>query len=214
MKITVLCTSPDHPVNLPLADWARRRGQAHSIQIARRRAELTGGDVLLLVSCGEIIRAVDRARFSHTLVLHASDLPRGRGWSPHIWDIIGGAETITVTLLEAADKVDTGRIWHQVRAAVPPGALWDEINQILFAAEIDLLDFAVDNLHSVVPRAQDPGVVPDYHRLRVPEDSRVDPARPLAEQFDLIRTCDPHRYPAYLDHRGHRYRLILEKMDE
>lgn len=214
MNITVLCSSPDHPVNLPLAAWAARQGAAHTVQVARRRAELVGGDLLLLVSCGEIIRAEDRARFAHTLVLHASDLPRDRGWSPHIWAVIGGAEEITVSLLEAEDKVDTGRIWHQVHAAVPRTALWDEINQILFAAEMELLDFAVENLHTVVPRAQDPDVPASYNRLRRPDDSRIDPQRPLAEQFDLIRTCDPQRYPAFFEHRGQRYRLILEKMDD
>lgn len=214
MKITIVCSSPDHPVNPPLAAWAQRRSTSHEVQIVRNRADLVGGDLLFLVSCGEIIRAEDRARFRHSLVLHASDLPRSRGWNPHIWEIIGGAEAITVSLLEAADKVDTGRVWHQVRRPVPRTALWDEINQILFDAEIELLDFAVDNLASIVPREQDASITPTYHRLRRPEDSRIDPALPLADQFDLLRTCDPHRYPAFLEHRGQRYRLILEKMND
>ena len=57
MKITIVCSSPDHPVNAPLAAWAQRRSAAHEVQIVRKRADLVGGDLLFLVSCGEIIRA-------------------------------------------------------------------------------------------------------------------------------------------------------------
>jgi methionyl-tRNA formyltransferase len=57
---------------------------------------------------------VDRAKYDSSLVLHASDLPAGRGWSPHIWAITNGAESVTLSLLEAEDQVDSGRIWKKM----------------------------------------------------------------------------------------------------
>ena len=68
---------------------------------------------------------------------HASDLPKGRGWSPHIWQVLEGKQEIRVSLLEAEDAVDSGAIWHQNKLVIPQSALWDEVNEALFDAELN-----------------------------------------------------------------------------
>lgn len=214
MRISILCSDPAHPVNGALERWIQANSGTHAIHLARRKAELRGGDLLFLISCSEIVAAEDRSGYRACLVLHASDLPRGRGWSPHLWQIIQGATEITVSLLEAEDRVDSGRIWKKIRVQVSDHALWNEINEQLFAIELELMDFAVREFDRVVPVEQSPEVEPSYYRKRTPEDSRIDPNETLAAQFDLLRTCDPARYPAYFDLRGHRYKLILEKMND
>lgn len=214
MKITLLCSDEQHPVNSHLLRWIQRNSDIHEIALARKKADLPGGDILFLISCAEIIRAEDRAEYRSCLVLHASDLPRGRGWSPHIWQIIEGAQEITLSLLEAEDKVDSGRIWNQISFPVPKHALWDELNERLFDAEIELIDFAVQNHESINPRPQDSKVEPSYYPRRTPEDSRVDPQSSIASQFDQIRVCDPLRFPAFFELHGHRYKISLEKIND
>jgi methionyl-tRNA formyltransferase len=201
-------------VNAYLDAWIGENAGRHEIELVRRKADLTGGDILFLVSCAEIVRDVDRAPYRACLVLHASDVPRGRGWNPHIWDIIAGAEFVTLSLLEAADQVDSGRIWKKLRIDIPKHALWNEINAALFEAEIEMIAFAVENLDTVRPSEQDMSFEPTYHRRRNPSDSQIDPHKSIAEQFDRIRVCDPNRFPAFFDLHGHRYKLILEKADE
>lgn len=213
MKVTILCGSPDHPVNAMLNDWIARHQTDHEITLARSKDELTHGDLLFLISCTEIVTATDRAKFRKTLVIHASDLPKGRGWSPHIWGILNGAEEITVTLLEAEDKVDSGSIWKKLLVGIPKDALYDEINETLFRAESDLMDFAVEEFAVVRPQAQDPSVEPTYYARRTPADSEIDPDRTLTSQFDLLRICDPVRFPAHFSLHGHRYKITIEKTE-
>lgn len=212
MKITLLCSDPAHPVNVHLSRWIDRNRGSHDISLARTRKDLVGGHILFMISCSEIISAVDRAAYQASLVIHASALPQGRGWSPHIWQIIGGAETITCSLLEAEDAVDSGRIWHRVEFHVPKYALWDEINEQLFSAEIGLIDFAVKEFDTVRPVEQNKDIEPTYFSRRKPVDSKIDPERSIATQFDLIRVCDPRRFPAYFELHGHKYKLVLEKI--
>ncbi len=201
-------------MNAYLSAWVLHHSQDHDIEVVRKKSELTGGDILLLVSCAEIISAKDRAPYGVCLVLHASDLPRGRGWSPHIWELAAGAPQITLSLLEAEDKVDSGRIWQKVQIPVPPTALWDEINHILFSAEVQLMDFALVSYGRIQPQEQAKDVEPTYYRQRTPQDSRIDPHQSLADQFDLIRVCDPHRFPAFFEYRGQRFTLKLEKLND
>jgi len=214
LKVSIVCSNSSHPVNAYLSAWAKRHSQDHNIQIVRKKSELTGGDVLLLVSCGEIISAKDRAPYGVCLVLHASDLPRGRGWSPHIWELAAGASQITLSLLEAEDKVDSGRIWQKVQIPVPPTALWDEINHLLFTAELQLMDFALASYGHIQPQEQPYDEASTYYRQRTPQDSRIDPQQSIANQFDLIRVCDPHRFPAFFEYRGQLFLLKLEKLHD
>lgn len=185
---------------------------AHDVELVQRKAELSGGDILFLISCHEIISAQDRARYGVSLVIHASDLPLGRGWSPHIWQILEGKHDIVVTLLEAEDQVDTGAIWAQRRMVLEGHELYDEINTKLFAIETELMSEAVAIRGRKAPVRQD-GRTPTYYRRRGPEDSRLDPNRSIAEQFELLRVVDPQRFPAFFDFRGHRYAVRIEKVE-
>lgn len=214
MKITFLCSDPAHPVNVYLEKWILLNAMHHQVTLVRRKSDLVGGDILFLISCSEILRAPDRAAYQACLVLHASDLPEGRGWSPYVWAILGGAEEITLSLLEAEDQVDSGRIWKKLIFQVPKHALWNEINERLFEAETELINFAVEHFSDIVPAQQNPNISPTYCRRRTPQDSRIDANASIKDQFDVIRVCDPQRYPAFFDLNGARYKLILEKMDD
>lgn len=211
MKLSILCSSKEHPVFQSLALWQRKRGCYHEIELVQSSSELTGGDILFLISCCEMMKKDLRDRYKATLVIHASDLPEGRGMSPHIWQIIEGKKAITVTLLEAEDKLDSGAIWTQRELLLEGHELYDEINEKLFALEGDLMDFAIENFKKISPAPQRE-IGPTYYRKRTPEDSRIDPDRTIAEQFDLLRVTDPARFPAFFDLRGHRYRITIEKL--
>lgn len=186
----------------------------HQMELVRKKSELSGGDILFLISCSEIVGSADRSAYRATLVLHASDLPRGRGWSPHIWRLIEGADEITLSLLEAEDKVDSGRIWKKLKFPVPKHALWDEINTRLFEAEIELIDFAVSEFEQVCPTVQDASIEASYYPRRTPADSQIDTSQSIASQFDRIRVCDPNRFPAFFELHGKKYKLILERIDD
>ena len=213
MKITVLCSDSAHPVNSHLQKWIKENIANHTIELVRSRSELTNGDFLFLVSCSEIIKSQHREKYEHTLVLHASDLPQGRGWSPHVWEIVNGGEAVTLSLLEAEDKVDTGRLWLKSSIPVSKTALWWEINQMLFDAETDLMQEAVERYEEIGPYSQRLDVEPTYYQRRTPADSELDPQKTIAEQFDLMRMCDPQRYPAWCEILGQKYKVILEKLD-
>lgn len=209
IQVSILCTDPAHPVNAWLERWAQRRAGDAAVSIHRDRAEARGGDFLFLVSCHQVVGKDIRARYRHTLVLHASDLPRGRGWSPHVWRILEGADRLTVSLIRAEDEVDSGDIWHQAVVKLDGTELHDEINGKLFDAELELMDWALEHCDRARPQPQ--SGTPSRYRKRTPADSAIDPARPLAESFDLLRVADPDRYPAHFEYRGRKYTIRIEK---
>ena len=210
MRITIVCTDRDHPVFPHLQRWCESRRSGHDITLTDAVDGLPGGDLLFLISCARIIGSAVRAAYSHTLVIHASDLPEGRGWSPIVWQLLEGRSEIAVTLLTAEEPVDSGDIWAKRWLHFEGHELADEINSALFLAELELMDFALEECKQIRPQPQDSSRASMYPR-RGPDDSRLDPERSIAAQFDLLRVADPERYPAFFDLRGHRYEITIRK---
>jgi methionyl-tRNA formyltransferase len=214
MKVTLLCSDFNHPVYPYLCAWQQANKDKYSISIVCKVSEISEpGNILFLISCSEIVKAHTRALFSHTLVLHASDLPQGRGWSPHIWDVVSGKDELTLSLLNAEDSVDTGDIWQKKYINLNSTELYDEINTLLFEAEIELISWACQHISTAKPMRQEDGET-SYHRKRTPADSEVDIDKSIKEQFNLLRVCDPNRFPAFFELNDRKYKLIVERYDE
>lgn len=209
MKVWILCSDQNHPILPRLENWSIKN-KDKDIKIVNSISELGCGGMLLLISCHEILHFDLRNRFDYCLVVHASDLPSGRGWSPHVWSILEGADKIFVSLLRAEDELDSGDILSKVVINLNGGELHDEINELLFDAEISLIDFAVNNAGSFTYIKQNSDGA-TYYRRRTPEDSEIDPKKSIADQFDLLRVCDPKRYPAFFYIRGARYDISISK---
>jgi methionyl-tRNA formyltransferase len=176
----VLFPDCTHPAYHHILTWCRKAGVT-----LIRSLHNHSGDVLVLISCTEIIH---HHNFNKMLVIHESDLPRGRGWSP------------------LADRVDSGDIIKQEVLVLEGHELADEIHAKSAQVKIKLLEWALNN--ELEGKAQDG--VPSYYRRRGLCDSKIDPYKPLAEQFDLLRICEP-RFPAFFEHRGHTYQITIRK---
>jgi len=210
-EITLLCTDAEHPIFSHLEKWSLAHSDNYDITLLNYVDEVErGGDILFLISCSEIVKANTRALFKHTLVLHASDLPSGRGWSPHIWDILDGKNELTLSLLEAKDSVDSGDIWKKKLIRLQGNELYNEINKLLFHAELELITWACENYQTCLPEKQSEETV-SYHRKRTCEDSELDVSKSIKEQFNLLRVCDPDRFPAFFVIDGQKYRVRIER---
>lgn len=208
MKISILCSSQSHPIWGALESWRNSNSSTHDIQIVNEAKDLMGGQLLFLVACSEIVTEATRRKFSKSLVIHASDLPEGRGWSPLVWSILSGKENLVMTLLEADDRVDTGDIWHKLSFSIEKWLTFDEITKVVNEKQIELMNWAVNNFDNATPTPQE-FVLPVTMKRRSPMDSELDPNKSLADQFDLLRICDPLRYPARFSFRGRNFKLIL-----
>lgn len=193
-----------------IVERANRAGD--TARFVRNAADVQSGGVAFYLSCLKITPPEILARNPHNLVVHASDLPQGRGFSPVVWQILDGRDTIPVTMIFAADEVDAGEIVMKDSLTLSGHELNDEVRAKLGAAIVKMCGDYLDlpEPPSGTPQAGEPSW---YDRRRA-ADSRLDPEKSIAEQFDLLRVVDNDRYPAFFDYRGHRYVLRIERQDE
>ena len=190
-----------------LGSWLR---SGHRVEWGHDASELADADVCFYLSYGRIVRPEVLSRHGHNLVVHASDLPRGRGWSPMTWSILAGESIVTVSLLEAADDVDAGEIYAQRHIDLDGHELADQWRRRQVGVLFELCWWAVEHLDDLGEHARTQSGDPTWLPRRRPRDSQLYPDQTIAKQFDLLRVVDNASYPAFFEHRGHRYRLTIE----
>lgn len=180
-------------------------------RLCRDHAEVGRDGVAFYLGCEKITPPDVLARNHRNLVVHASDLPRGRGFSPLTWLTLEGKTDIPICLFEAVTELDAGAVVY--RDVLPLGGheLIDEMRAGLGPKQIELCRRFLANEG---PKA---GVAqmgePTYYGRRRPSDSRLDPHKSIVEQFDLLRVVDNESYPAFFEHRGHTYKLAIQKFE-
>jgi methionyl-tRNA formyltransferase len=145
----------------------------------------------------------------HNLVVHESDLPRGKGWSPVSWQVLEGKNKMAISLFEATKSVDDGPIYHQIMLELEGHELWPEIKhkQGMITQQL-IIKFVQDYPNNTAkPQAGDS----TYYQRRTPKDSELDIYKSIADQFNLLRICDNERYPAFFMKDGQKYILKIEK---
>lgn len=175
---------------------------------ARTHAEIPSGHIAFYLSCSRITPPDVLARNSLNLVVHASRLPSGRGFSPLVWQVLEGSNEIGVTMIEAVEQVDAGEVFMRADMQLEGHELNGEMRGRLgkLIVHMCLQFLSAPN----APKAEAQVGEPTWYSRRKKADSRLDPSKTIAEQFPLLRVVDNERYPAFFDYRGHRYVLKIE----
>ncbi len=142
-----------------------------------------------------------------TLLVHESDLPKGKGFSPVQWQVLEGKRIIPVCLIEATKKVDSGDIFETSIIELSGYELFPEIREKQAFATIEVIKrFLVkypDNM-----RIKQIGEE-TYYRRRNMSDDALDIDKTIREQFNHFRIANNDEYPLYFIIDGHKYYLKI-----
>ncbi len=181
--------------------------QTHTVE------EIPSGDLAFFLSLGQLVPARILARNRHNLVVHASALPAGKGWSPWSWQILEGKNEIPVTLLEAGVSVDSGDIYRTDVMRFTGLELIDELRQALAAKTVELCAAFVSDYPEVLSKAKKQQGPSSYYPRRKPQDSKLDIDKSIRSQFNLLRIADNERYPAFFELDGQIFTLKIQRED-
>ena len=85
----------------------------HEANYIYDKFDLEQGDICFLLSCSRIVEYKYLLLHKNNIVVHASDLPKGKGFSPLQWQILEGINSIVLSLIEAVSEVDAGPIYFK-----------------------------------------------------------------------------------------------------
>lgn len=186
------------------------RKQNHESQLILEASDVVSGDVLCLLGCEKIFKRLDLNTYN--LVVHESNLPEGKGWSPLTWQILEGKNQIPVTLFEAKEEIDAGEIYSQEIIKLEGTELLPEIKDKQGVVTQKLIMNFIDKIPNVVGYPQKGNST--FYPKRTSRDSQLNPDKSIAEQFDQLRVCDNERYPAFFIIQNKKYIIKIYKEDD
>ena len=186
------------------------RDQGHEVATLSHHRNLSEGDVLFILGYLRIIPSDLLSLHLHNIVIHASDLPRGKGWSPLAWQISEGRNEIPFSLIEATDEVDAGDVYLQRVLILSGNELFNEWREKQWTLTAEMAKEFIESYGSLTRRPQ--AGEETFYPQRTRADDEVDPSKPLADSFDRIRVCDPDSYPAWFQLRNRQYRIRIEPL--
>jgi methionyl-tRNA formyltransferase len=211
-RVTVLVDNPSWIVHYAhqLVDTAQDMG--FKTRFIQSQQQVEHGEILFMLGCIKIVPADILKMNQWNLVVHESDLPRGKGFAPLAWQVIHGKKIIPVVLFQAKAEVDTGSIIMRGEISLTGYELCDELRQIQGAKTLELCTQFLSDYPTctLIPQSGET----TFFRRRIPADSRLDPDKTIREQFNLLRTVDNQRYPAFFEVDGHSYEIQILRRDK
>jgi len=177
--------------------------------LCRSAEDIQPSWISFMLGCTRIIDERVLLLNRHNIVVHESDLPKGRGFAPMTWQILEGANRISICLIEAGVEADAGDILMQDEISLNGYELCDELRTLQGEKTIEMCLSFIENYQSVIKIKQIGE--PSYYMRRKPIDSRLDLNKTIGEQFNLLRVSDNERYPAFFEIGSQRYIVKIYK---
>ena len=144
------------------------------------------------------------------LVVHESNLPKGKGFSPVQWQILEGVNSIPICLFEADPEVDSGDIILREILHLDGSELYEEIREKQASATKSIIINFLKK-YPKFERVKQSGKE-TFYRKRNLQDSELDIDASIRDQFDLMRISNNESWPAHFYIKGKKYYLKI--MDE
>lgn len=166
-------------------------------------------EIVFILSYHKILEKHFLDKHQHNLVIHASALPKGKGWSPLFWQVLEGKRAIVFSLFAASVDVDSGEIYLQKTLHLSGVELYEELRELQAKMCIEMaLEFLkiYPNIKSIQQEGEE-----SFYEKRGKEDSRLDISKSIEEQFNLLRIVSNEEFPAFFYKDGKKFILKIYK---
>ena len=151
--------------------------------------------------------------FQPALNVHPTLLPRYRGPTSGAYILLNNEQESGSTVHHMTAEMDRGDIVLQSYVSINPFDTIRSLQRKVYSQEPELVlnaMIALENGARALP--QDESQASEFPRARVPEDSKIDPSRPLTDIVNLIRACDPDEFPAFFEYHGQKVGIKLWRL--
>jgi methionyl-tRNA formyltransferase len=210
MKIAIL-TSPNQWF-IPYAEELHKKIKNSDLFLKHENL-IECYDVVLILSYHRLIPKGYLNKNRHNIVIHASALPQGKGWSPMFWQILEGKNRIPFSMFEVTESVDDGDIYMQKTLTLTGYELNRELREKQAKHTIEMCLEFLEN-YDIYKNPKKQIGEESFYKKRGKKNSQIDINQSLKEQFNLLRIVDNEEYPAFFEIDKIRYILRIEKVED
>jgi methionyl-tRNA formyltransferase len=166
-------------------------------------------EATFFLSCESFITKKIREKSKFNIVIHASDLPKGKGMSPATWQILEGKNKIPVTLFEINDGYDEGDYYLKDAFDLNGTELISEWQDKLYKCTERMIIKFLKEKNNLSPQKQKGEET--FYKKRDSKDSELNINKSVKAQFNKLRIVDNEKYPTFFNYKGEKYILKIYK---
>ncbi|MBF7046041.1 methionyl-tRNA formyltransferase [Campylobacter volucris] len=172
-----------------------------------KHEQISDYDIVFILSYHQIISKEFLNKNKNNIVIHASNLPQGKGWAPLFHQVLEGKNEIIFTLFEADEKTDNGDIYLQKTLILNGLELYEELRDKQANFTIKLCLEFLENFPNITKISQKGKE--SFYPKRTPKDHELDINKTIEEQFNLLRISNNEEFPAFFYKNGKKFILKI-----
>jgi len=169
-------------------------------------------DIVFVLGYTRILSPIFLEKNKLNLVVHASNLPRGKGFSPIQWQILKNKKRISFCLFKAEKKLDSGEIYEKHSLLFKGTELYDRIRYMQAKATIQIISSFLKKYPKLVSRKQKGQST--FYRRRTYKDSKLNINKSIKKLFNQMRIANNQDWPAYFIYRKKKYIIKIFEANE
>ena len=166
--------------------------------------------IVFILSYHSLIEEEYLKLHKHNIVIHESDLPKGKGWAPMSWQVLENKDNIVFSMFEAGLGIDDGNIYMRQSLQLTGNELNAELRYKQAQFSINMCIEFIENYTNYKNPLKQKGNE-TFYKKRTKEDSELDINKTINEQFNLLRIVDNKDYPAFFYKNNKKYLIKIEE---
>ena len=202
-------------------DWTRkylkkstllRKNRKYDSKIFTNYRGIKNYNIVFILNYTKILKLNFLKKNTLNLVVHLSDLPKGKGFAPVQWQILEKKNKIKICLFEAIEKFDSGRVFEKDQILFKGTELYDEIRSYEAKGIIRIIKKFLKKYPNVTSKKQIGKTT--FYRRRNLKDGELNINIPIKKLFNQMRIANNEKWPNFFYFKNKKFIIKIFKADE
>lgn len=179
------------------------------VKILWNTKKLLNFDILFIIN---YTKKIDLKKFSSSsinLVIHESNLPKGKGFAPLQWQVLQNKKKIIFSMIKINKMIDSGPIVMKKMLKLNGLELYDELRFLQAKTIFKMIDLFIKKYPKIKFKKQKGSST--FYRKRTTKDSKLNINRTIKSQFNKLRITNNNDWPAFFVYRKQKYIIKIFK---
>lgn len=179
------------------------------VKILWNTKKLLNFDILFIIN---YTKKIDLKKFSSSsinLVIHESNLPKGKGFAPLQWQVLQNKKKIIFSMIKINKMIDSGPIVMKKMLKLNGLELYDELRFLQAKTIFKMIDLFIKKYPQIKFKKQKGSST--FYRKRTTKDSKLNINRTIKSQFNKLRITNNNDWPAFFIYRKQKYIIKIFK---
>ena len=174
--------------------------------------KISNYDIVFILNYTKILKNSFLKKNKINLVIHASDLPKNKGFAPIQWKILENKNKIVFSMFKVNSKIDSGNIFEKKSIKFNGTELYDEIREKQAFCTFSLIKSFLKKF----PKAKFSKQIgkSSFNRKRNANDSKIDINLTIKKLFNKLRIANNEEWPSFFYYKKKKFIIKIYKANK